>query len=488
VANIAFLLDVAADTMGDRVAVGPRDGGLTYAELRDRAQRRGAEVAGRSADTLSFADANGVAVPLALFAAAWAGVPYAPINYRLPADQQRHLLDRLGATFHVGTDEGDAWAAGAAGAPGAGEPDGAAYPDEPGRPAVLLFTSGTTAEPKSAVLDHDNLLAYVLNTSVLASADEDEAVLLVVPPFHIAGVAGVLSAVFSGRRIVPLSRFSPEAWIDAVRRERVTHAFVVPTMLARIVAVLGEQGLAELPTLRTLSYGGARMPVPVLERALDLFPNAGFVNAYGLTETSATVTVLGPDDHRAAIGADDPAVRARLGSVGRPVPGVEVEVVDEAGVPVPAGTEGAIRIRGDQVSGRYVEQGSVVDGEGWLVTGDLGAYDAEGYLFVHGRSDDVIIVGGENISPSEVEDCLLRHPAVTGAAVVGLTDEEWGEQVGAMVTAVGQVEGGELTDWVREHLGGLKAPKRVALADELPMTPTGKVLRRVVRAELGKAP
>jgi acyl-CoA synthetase (AMP-forming)/AMP-acid ligase II len=181
-------------------------------------------------------------------------------------------------------------------------------------------------------------------------------------------------------------------------------------------------------------------------------------------------------------------VRARLGSVGRPVPGVEIEVVDEAGSPVPAGTEGTIRIRGEQVSGQYVGLGSVVDGEGWLVTGDLGSFDEEGYLFVHGRSDDVIIVGGENISPSEVEDCLLRHPAVTGAAVVGVTDEEWGERVGAMVTAAGQVDGSELAAWVREHLGGLKAPKRVALADELPMTPTGKVLRRVVRAELAKSP
>jgi acyl-CoA synthetase (AMP-forming)/AMP-acid ligase II len=353
---------------------------------------------------------------------------------------------------------------------------------------VLLFTSGTTAEPKSAILDHDNLQAYVLNTSELASAGEDEAVLLVVPPFHIAGVAGVLSAVFSGRRIVPLARFTPEAWVDAVQREGITHAFLVPTMLARIVGVLAERGGAELPTLRTLSYGGARMPVPVLERALELFPNAGFVNAYGLTETSATVTVLGPDDHRQAFGAADPAVRARLGSVGRPVPGVEIEVVDEAGSPVPAGTEGTIRIRGEQVSGQYVGLGSVVDGEGWLVTGDLGSFDEEGYLFVHGRSDDVIIVGGENISPSEVEDCLLRHPAVTGAAVVGVTDEEWGERVGAMVTAAGQVDGSELAAWVREHLGGLKAPKRVALADELPMTPTGKVLRRVVRAELAKSP
>jgi len=275
-----------------------------------------------------------------------------------------------------------------------------------------------------------------------------------------------------------------------VQAEGITHAFLVPTMLARIVALLRERGGVELPTLRSLSYGGARMPVPVLEAALELFPNAGFVNAYGLTETSATVTVLGPDDHRAAFGSDDPVVRARLGSVGRPVPGVEIEVVGGDGVAAPPGAEGTIRIRGDQVSGQYVGQGSAVDGDGWLVTGDLGTFDDEGYLYVHGRSDDVIIVGGENISPGEVEDCLLRHPAVSAVAVVGVPDEEWGEQVGAMVTVAvdATVDGDQLAGWVRDHLGGLKAPKRVALADELPMTPTGKVLRRVVRAELAQGP
>jgi acyl-CoA synthetase (AMP-forming)/AMP-acid ligase II len=483
VTNIAFLLDVAADTMGDRVAVGPLRGGTTFAELRRRAQVLGARVAGESVDALSFADANGVAVPVALFAAAWAGVPYAPVNYRLPEEQRERLLDRLGTTHHVGMGEGEGWVAGA----GPGTEQGA-YPDEPTTPAVLLFTSGTTAEPKSAILEHDNLLAYALNTNALASADEDEAVLLAVPPFHIAGVAGVLSAVFSGRRIVPQARFSPEEWVDTAQREEVTHAFLVPTMLARIVGVLAERGGVELPTLRTLSYGGARMPVPVLERALALFPHAGFVNAYGLTETSATVTVLGPDEHREALVSADPAVRARLGSAGRPVPGVDIEVVGDDGAPLPPGVEGTIRIRGDQVSGRYVGQGSAVGPDGWLVTGDLGRIDDRGFLFVHGRSDEVIIVGGENISPGEVEDCLLRHPAVTAAAVVGVPDEEWGEQVGAMVTTVGGIGPDDLAAWVHDHLGGLKAPKIVTLAEELPMTPTGKVLRRVVRAELAKSP
>jgi fatty-acyl-CoA synthase len=478
-ANIAMLLDLAADAMGDRVAIGSRSGGLTYTEVRRRAVAAAPDIVARANGALAYADVNGPAVPVALFAAAWAGASYAPINYRLPAAQVQQLRDRLGSGYVVETDGADAWLDGLAVAAAAGD-EVPAYPDETDKPAVLLFTSGTSAEPKAAVLDHDNLLAYILNAGDFMSAGEDESVLVVVPPFHIAGVAGTLSSVYAGRRIVPLARFTPEAWLEAARTEQVTHAFVVPTMLARIVAVMEQQGGVDLPSLQTLSYGGARMPVPVLERALELFPNAGFVNAYGLTETSSTVALLGPEDHRAALAGD----RSRLASVGKPLPGIEVTVVDDQGNPVAPMEEGRIRIRGPQVSGQYVGQDGSVDPDGWLVTGDVGTVDAEGYLYVKGRADDVIIVGGENLSPGEIEDCLLRHPSVTGAAVVGVPDQEWGEQVAAMVTVTDGCTEDELVEWVRKDLGSLKAPKHVAIREELPMTPTGKVLRREVRAEL----
>jgi len=464
VANLAMLLDLAADAMGDRIGIGDRDGGLTYAEIRKLAVAAAPEVAAVSKGSLAYADANGVAVPVALFAAAWAGVSYAPINYRLPAQQQQALVDRLGTGYLVETETSDSWVDKLR-SQASDEP--AAYPEDAEHPAILLFTSGTSAEPKAAVLQHDNLLAYILNAGDFMTAEEDEAVLMVVPPFHIAGVAGTLSSIYAGRRIVPLPRFTPESWLEAARREAVTHAFVVPTMLARIVAAMEAEGGVDLPSLRTLSYGGARMPVPVLERALELFPNAGFVNAYGLTETSSTVALLGPEDHRTALAGD----RRRLASVGKPLPGIEVEVVDEDGNLVAPNEEGRIRIRGPQVSGDYVGQEGSVDAEGWLVTGDVGTVDEEGYLFVQGRADDVIIAGGENLSPGEIEDCLLRHPAVDGAAVVGVPDQEWGEKVAAMVTVTGDVRADELAEWVRQELGGLKAPKLVEITEELPMTP-----------------
>jgi acyl-CoA synthetase (AMP-forming)/AMP-acid ligase II len=361
------------------------------------------------------------------------------------------------------------------------------FPEAPERPAILLFTSGTSAAPKAAVLHHENLLSYIFNTVEFASADEDEAVLLAVPPFHVAGVAAVLSSTYAGRRVVPLPNFSAEAWLRTTRDERVTHAFVVPTMLARIVSVMESDPDARVPTLRHLAYGGARMPAPVLERALRLLPDTGFVNAYGLTETSSTIAVLGPDDHRGAFG-DDPRVRARLESVGRPVPGIEVAIVDPDGNALPAGERGEILVRGAQVGGGYVDQPSQLDDEGWLHTGDLGWIDDDGYLFVGGRADDVIIRGGENISPAEIEDALLRHPDVTGAAAVGLPDEEWGERVGAMVTlrvdADGDVDA--IVGWARETLGSLKAPQVLVVCEELPTTATGKVLRRQVRDELAR--
>jgi acyl-CoA synthetase (AMP-forming)/AMP-acid ligase II len=493
--NLSMVLDMAVDGMGDRIAIGTRAGGTSLAEL-DRLATAGASwVTAAGASTLAYAAANGPAAAVGLFAAARAGASYAPLNYRLPPSSLRSLAARLDAVVAVADPayllsldgvvltaaETSAWLSSLGGS----ERSTADAPDEPTRPAVLLFTSGTSAEPKAAVLHHDHLLAYLLGSVEFMSADDDEAVLMSVPPFHIAGVAGMLSSLYAGRRIVPLERFSPEAWLELAQAESITHAFLVPTMVARLVQAMKREPSLRVPSLRSLAYGGARMPVPVLEQALELFPNAGFVNAYGLTETSSTVALLGPDDHRTALASDDPAVRARLGSVGQPLPTVVVQVVDDAGQELPAGMEGRLRISGDQVSGAYLG----VDGSGsteWLVTGDLGWIDADGYLFVSGRADDVIIRGGENLSPSEIEDAILRHPDVTAAAVVGVPSEEWGESIAAMVTVrpTATFDADAVRAWLRREIGALKTPEVLVVRDELPMTETGKVLRRVVRDEL----
>lgn len=464
--HLTMILDMAVDGLGDRVAIGGRRSGLRYRQVRDQAAALARQIGEDGARTLAYVGPSSPWLPVALFGAAMAGVPYAPLNFRLPSDRTRQLLDALDRPMVIGPDT-----------PPPGPVPGGAVdltPPDDDVPAVLLYTSGTSSEPKAAVLSHDNLVSYLLNTVEFGSAAEDEALLLAVPPFHIAGVAAVLSATYAGRRIVPLPQFSAKAWLEVAVGEAVTHAFVVPTMLARIVAALDAGAPAPIG-LRTLSYGGARMPLPVLERALAHLPNTGFVNAYGLTETSSTVAVLDPEDHRAALHSSDQRLRRRLSSVGRPVPGIEVRIEG-----------GEILLRGEQVAGGYVGHGSRLDPDGWLRTGDVGELDEEGYLFVKGRADDLIIRAGENISPAQIEDALLSHPDVDGAVAVGVPDLEWGEVVAAAVTLRqgAHLEVDALRAWCRERIGSLMTPEALLVLPELPMTATGKVLRRDVRALL----
>jgi acyl-CoA synthetase (AMP-forming)/AMP-acid ligase II len=228
------------------------------------------------------------------------------------------------------------------------------------------------------------------------------------------------------------------------------------------------------------------MPATVLERALRLFPAAGFVNAYGLTETSSTIAVLTAEDHREALGSDDPEVRARLTSAGRPVPGIDVEVRGDDGRPAAGDEAGELWVRGPQVSGVYEGIGSVLDADGWFPTRDRARVDSGGYLFIEGRADDTIIRGGENIAPAEIEDVLIRHPALRDAAVVGVPDEEWGERI---VAAVVPLEGAladadEIRAFVRARLRGSRTPDDIVIRDSLPYTPTGKLLRREIVADL----
>jgi len=227
------------------------------------------------------------------------------------------------------------------------------------------------------------------------------------------------------------------------------------------------------------------MPITVLERALDLFPATGFVNAYGLTETASTIALLGPEDHRAARDGDAVA-RARLRSAGKLIAGIEVQVRGEDGAEMAIGEIGELWVRGDQVSGEYVGYAPAPDGDGWFSTRDRAWVDEQGYLFIEGRSDDTIIRGGENIAPTEIEDVLLEHPAVLQAAVVGIPDEEWGQRIGAAVVlrAGGGATAGELREWTRDRLRSSKTPEELVLWAALPHTDTGKLLRREVLAGL----
>ncbi|WP_243858332.1 class I adenylate-forming enzyme family protein [Mycobacterium sp. DL440] len=294
----------------------------------------------------------------------------------------------------------------------------------------------------------------------------------------------MLSAVYAGRRVVQLPNFTAENWISAVVSEHITHAMVVPTMLTRIVDLLTRQNVG-LPSLRHLSYGGGRMPLPVIEQAMRLLPDVSFVNAYGLTETRSTVALLGPDDHREAFAAADGHIRRRLGSVGRPIGGIEIEIRDSDGKSVGPEVSGEVWVRGEQVAGEYSGAGPRVDHDGWFPTNDGGYLDSAGYVFLEGRLDDVIVRGGENMSPGEIEDVLLQHDAITDAAVIGAPDAEWGEKVVAFVISNrSTVHADDVRDWVKSRLRSSRTPRDVHFVDELPYSDTGKLLRRELRRGL----
>jgi acyl-CoA synthetase (AMP-forming)/AMP-acid ligase II len=495
--GIAMLLESIASAMPERPLVGARADALSAGDLLELAGGGATVLRDAGADAVGFIGTGGRAFPVSLFAAGLAGVPFTPLNYRLAAGQLAELAAGLGERPVLIVDE--RYAGAVEGVPAsilstgewlaaarAAEPAPAAEIDDE-LPAVVLYTSGTTSKPKGAVLRHSHLVSYVLQTVEFAAADEDDAALISVPPYHIAGVGTVLTNTFAGRRMMYLPNFTAPEWLFTVHGEGISQAMLVPTMLSRLVDHLGG-GAADVPTLRSIAYGGARMPRPVLEKALTCMPGVGFTNAYGLTETSSTIAVLGPDDHRDALAAADPAVRERLGSAGRLVPGVEGQIRDESGAVLAAGQPGQLWVRGSQVSGEYLGSGSVLDGEGWFHTRDQGWFDSDGYLFISGRTDDTIIRGGENIAPAEIEDVLVAHPEVKEVAVIGVPDDEWGTRIVAVIVAEpgSGLDGGAVRDYARARLRGSRTPDEVVFRSELPHTPTGKLIRRdLVRDVLG---
>jgi acyl-CoA synthetase (AMP-forming)/AMP-acid ligase II len=495
--NIALLLEMAAEAAPDRTGLVCDGKRWTYAELLAAARGAVEAIEASGASHVALLDESSEAAVIALFGAGLAGVPYCPLNYRLADADLAALLDRIAPALIVGDvarvdklspgkgHKTYARAEFVSAAQSASVAEGRDYDDGEGI-AVQLFTSGTTAAPKAAILKHSNLLSYILGTVEFASAEDDDAGLVCVPPYHIAGISALMSSIYAGRRIVLLPAFAPDSWLSLAETEGVTNAFVVPTMLSRIIEQMDTGPARDLAALRAISYGGGKMPLEVIHRALDLFIHTSFTNAYGLTETSSTVALLGPDEHRAARASDDPKVRARLASVGQPLPTIELEIRDEDGRCCAIGEPGEIYVRGDQVSGEYKEK-SALDAEGWFPTRDAGYLDEEGYLFLSGRADDVIVRGGENMSPGEIEDVLVTHPAIADAAAVAIPSVEWGEAVGIAVVVREGHEAppeDELKQLIRARLRSSRVPDKVLFVSELPYNEMGKLLRREVKVLL----
>ncbi|MDA0264970.1 MAG: long-chain-fatty-acid--CoA ligase [Chloroflexi bacterium] len=354
---------------------------------------------------------------------------------------------------------------------------------------VIMFTAGTTGVPKGVMLTHDSFSSYLLATVEPADPDIEESNLITVPFYHIAGLQAALAAVYGGRTLVIMRQFDPAEWLRLAQEHRANRAMLVPTMLKRLME---HPSFADhdLSSLGVITYGAAPMPLEVIRAAIANFPGARFINAFGQTETASTITMLPPDDHVLHGSPEEIETKLkRLTSIGKPLDDVEVDIVDEQGKSVSLGETGEIVARGSRMmAGYWQEEAATRDTlrGGWIYTGDLGYQDEDGYIYLSGRAKDFIKRGGEMISPEEVEQVLRSHPEVDDAAVIGVPDGEWGEEVRAVVVGrAGHVTEAQIIEFCRDKLAGYKRPRSVVFVGELPRNVMGKVLKRDLREEFG---
>jgi acyl-CoA synthetase (AMP-forming)/AMP-acid ligase II len=359
---------------------------------------------------------------------------------------------------------------------------------------MLMYTAGTTGRPKGVPLTHNSFSIYVLENVDPASPDIEEKNILTVPLYHVAGAQALLAAVYGGRTIIMMSQFETKEWMETVQKEKANRAMLVPTMLKWVVDN-PDYDKYDLSSLKVITYGAAPMPFEVIKKAIDLMPQVRFINAFGQTETASTITILGPEDHVIS-GTDaekDKKLRRLTSSIGRPMSDVEMKVIDEEGKELPPGEVGEIVARGPRVMSGYWQDdektAKAFTADGWLHTSDVGYRDEEGYYYLAGRDDDMIIRGGENISPEEVENALYSHPKIDEVAVIGISDPEWGQEPGAVVVLKKgeSATAEEIMEYCREKLSSFKRPRLVVFVDELPRNPMGKVLKRVLREKYGQS-
>ncbi len=351
--------------------------------------------------------------------------------------------------------------------------------------AWLLFTSGTTAAPKGAMLTHASVLAAVAASTAARPVEANDVYLFAFPLCHVAGY-NVVHRHAHGRPVVLVDGFEPGSFCDAVAAEGVTSTSLAATMLAALLDHVDAEPSARdrLATLRTVAYGAAPMAPSLMRRAVDTL-GVELTQGYGMTELSGNAVFLDPETHRRGLAGEDHLLRA----AGRPAPGVEVRVADADDRSLPTGEVGEILVRAPQVMAGYLDDpGATATAlrNGWLHTGDVGRFDDEGLLYVVDRSKDIIITGGENVSSREVEDVLLTAPGVSRVAVVGVPDPTWGENVCAVVvpTADGSFDPDALVATARARLAGFKVPRHVVVTDALPVNAAGKVVKADLRGWL----
>jgi acyl-CoA synthetase (AMP-forming)/AMP-acid ligase II len=501
---IRDVLARAARLWPGELAVVSQDRTVTWHDLQDRARRLANAMSARGVgpgDRVGISQPNAVELVEVAFACALLGAVVVPISPRLVPAEVRHIVTDSGVVLAfageaeaprfegvrtVRTDEPEYESLIAAAS--AEEPPQVESADDA---ALQLYTSGTTGRPKGALLSHRALIQNGLTTLLSQGIGHGDVFLTATPLTHAAAATRIVTLAVDGLTHVILDRYRPSLLLEAIERHRVTMTLLVPTMLSDLLDDPALPG-ADRSSLRTIVYGAAPCPADLVARAVAELP-CGLLQGYGLTEGSPQLVSMSPAEHRRFAASDEH--RDRLGSIGRPVPGVRVRVVDTEGAPVPVGAPGELQVRSTKAMlGYWNIDGGDTFVDGWLRTGDVVVEDAEGYLYLVDRAKDMLISGGVNVYPSEIERVLRAAPQVRDVAVVGVPHPRWGEVPVAFVVAAG----GELSSADREalearcraELAPYKRPSSLVTIDELPLNATGKVSKTMLRelAAAGEGP
>ncbi|GMU78003.1 MAG: long-chain-fatty-acid--CoA ligase [Acidimicrobiia bacterium] len=494
-------------TYAGRPAITFEGATLTYDELDARSNRvaRALRASGvERGDRVALLDKNVPELLELVLGATRIGAVTVPVNWRLAPPEIRQIVNDARAKVLVVGAELDEAVHRIAGelvtvdhfldtAPGGSRlsfaewrdaqgDDDLTVPVDPHDVAIQFYTSGTTGLPKGAMLTHANLFALLDAANARLQLSDESVCLVSMPLFHVAGAGWALYGLANGSHNVMLRDVDLEVILDVIERHRITHTVFVPALLQFLLMTPGVHD-ADFSSLEAIIYGASPISERVLSDAVRVF-GCDFYQMYGLTETNGGVVVLPPADH--ALGGPN---AHRLRSAGVPLPGVALRIVAPDGTECPTGEVGEVWIHSPSTMLGYWNMpeatAQAITTDGWFRSGDAGSVDADGYLYIHDRVNDMIITGGENVYPAEVESALMSHPAVADAAVIGVPDERWGETVKAVVVTVPEddapVTDDELIAFTRERLAHYKCPTSVDRVDALPRNATGKVLRRVLR-------
>lgn len=491
--------DTPAFTFGEEV--------ITFAEL-DAGSNRVAHaltaMGVTKGERVSFLGKNHPLYFEALVGAAKIGAVMTPVNWRLAAPEVAYILGNCEArVVFVGEGFADMLARVRPDCPRVEEVIGIDAPDHAGTDyrtwrdaapndpvdvplsleddALQLYTSGTTGKPKGAVMTNGSILSSRADPSDRdwQQPVEGDVTLLAMPCFHISGTGTGIGTMVAGSNSIVLPEYDPTKALELIENYSISKIFLVPAAI-QILLNHPRVNEADFSRLKIITYGASPIPLELMREAMRVI-GCGFVQMYGMTETSGTIVALDPEDHV-------PEGSPRMRSVGTPLAGVELKIVDEDGNELPAGTVGEIATRSAKNMSRYWNNpdatAETIDADGWLRTGDAGYMDEDGYLYIHDRVKDMIISGGENVYPAEVENALYAHPKVADVAVIGVPDEKWGEAVKACVVVKDgeELSEAEVIAHAREHIAGYKCPKSVDFIEALPRNPSGKILRRELRA------